>query len=229
MVKMINYQVPVSPKKCESLFVCYGEENYPQAFYDCQYPPLVLFYEGNLSLLNNKKLAVVGSRDCSNYAYEHTKRIVSTLSQKYVIVSGLAKGIDGVAHQAALQGKGTVGFLGCGIHRIYPAENRELIHEMKRNHLVMSEYHGNVAPKKHHFPWRNRLIVAAGDKLCVMAARVKSGTMHSVNEAVLLDREIYCLPYDLDDSSGTGCLEIVNSGASLLTNNILDLLLHEGG
>lgn len=225
MIQMINEQQPIKEYPCDCQYVTYGEESYPQALYDCHYPPLVLFYYGNLSLLSKPTISVVGSRDCSDYAYFYTEKIVKQLAKKYVIVSGLAKGIDGIAHTSALDGLGTVGFLGCGIDRIYPNENKALIETMKKTQLVISEYYGNLAPQKRNFPWRNRLIVAAGKKLCVMACRVRSGTMSSVNEAVLLDRDIYCLPFALDDSSGAGCLDIVNSGATLLTQDVLNMIL----
>lgn len=225
MISLLNQRVSVPYYSCHTPFITYGEEDYPECFYDCQYPPLVLFYYGNLKLLNNRTLAVVGSRDCSNYAYHMTQSIISKLSKEYVIVSGLAKGIDAQAHRVSLDGLGTVGFLGCGINRIYPYENEKLIEVMKSSQLVMSEYYGKMHPKKHYFPWRNRLIVAAGSKLLVMSCRLKSGTMRSVNEAVLLDRDIYALPFPLDDSCGEGCLQIVNEGATLLTKSIIESLL----
>ncbi len=225
MIKLINHFEAVPDYPCHCEFVTYGEDAYPKVLYDCHYPPLVLFYYGTLSHLDKPCISVIGSRDCSDYAYFQTQRIVTELAKKYVIVSGLAKGIDGVAHRSALSGMGTVGFLGCGIDTIYPNENKALIEQMKSKQLVISEYYGTVQPRKAYFPWRNRLIGAAGQSLCVMAARIRSGTMSSVNQAVLLDRDIYCLPFGLDDSSGEGCLEIVNSGGTLLTKDVLAMIL----
>lgn len=227
MIKLINKKAIVPDVKVHCSFVTYGEKDYPKCFYDCQYPPLVLFYYGHLSIINRPSLAVVGSRDCSNYAYLQTQKIINRLSHKYVIISGLAKGIDGIAHRSSLQGKGTVGFLGCGIDYIYPNENRALINDMKQNHLIMSEYYGNQSPKQYYFPWRNRLIVAAGNQLLVMAARHQSGTMRSVDEAVLINRELYVLPYGLDDSCGEACIDLVNSGATLLSESVIEMLLEK--
>ena len=218
VLRKINNKEWASPKKHDFRCVVIGDKDYPACYYRLQYPPLVLFYEGHLNLLDHDTLSVVGSREFDPYSFEMTKKLVSMVSNKKVIVSGLAKGIDTIAHQSAQQ---TVGILGCGLDIAYPRSNRRLIDYMKQNQLVISEYPFGTAPLKHHFPWRNRLIVASSKVLWVMSARFKSGTMHSVNEAITLNNEIYCLPHPFDSPLGEGCHLSINQGAMVLTKEIV--------
>jgi len=208
-----------APSQCHN-FKCtvIGDKDYPECYYRLQYPPLVLFYEGHLDLLDTKTLSVVGSREYDEYSYRMTRKLVTCINEKVVIVSGLARGIDTVAHQSAKQ---TIGILGCGLDVPYPKSNTQLIHHMKKEQLVLSEYPPGTKPLKHHFPWRNRLIVASSKVLWVMSAKFKSGTMHSVNEAISLNNDIYCLPHPYDSEFGDGCHLSINQGAMVLTKETI--------
>lgn len=218
IVRMIKRNVSVAPQKCLSNYVIYGDKDYPSCFYRLQYPPLVLFYYGKLELLNDKCISVVGSRKCDDYAIKQTQWLIASLNQDTVVVSGLAKGIDTVAHQSSYH---TVAILGCGIDRVYPACNRNLYEHIKKNHLIISEFPNDVKPLKHHFPWRNRLIAACSKKLFVMSASLKSGTMHTALEAMKMDSELYCLPYPIDNTNGDGCHLLINEGATVLTKDVV--------
>ena len=218
IVKMLQRKVTVKPQKCTSNYVIYGEKEYPQCFYRLQYPPLVLFYYGKLELLNNNCIAVVGSRDCDDYSIKQTRWLIESLGKQTVVVSGLAKGIDTIAHQSSKQ---TVAILGCGIDRVYPACNRALYEDIKKNHLLISEFPNDTKPLKYHFPWRNRLIAASSKRLFVMSASLKSGTMHTAHEAMKMDSELYCLPYPIDNVNGEGCHLLINEGATVLTKEVV--------
>ena len=113
------------------------DEMYPEAFKHLRYPPWIIFYQGNVCLLKEKGVGIVGARNCSVQALQNTDTIVQRLQSKYVIVSGLAKGIDARAH---LNASKTIGVLGCGINVIYPKENAILFERMKKSGLIISEY-----------------------------------------------------------------------------------------
>jgi len=197
---------------------------YPVELLTLKYPPFILFYCGDITLLSKKKIAIVGSRSCSQYGEEITKKITDYLSCDHVIISGMAKGIDAIAHyQAIIKGR-SIGVLGCGIDRIYPFENLNLYQVMRNQQLLISEYPGLVAPHRHHFPFRNRLIAALGSCLIVTEAKIKSGTLLTVNEALELNREVYVVPYNLSDEE-SGCNYLIKQGANIITevNDLLNI------
>lgn len=202
---------------CNYQFITYYDENYPACLMDLECPPWILFYEGNLSLLYKSCIAVVGSREPSIYGMQICHHLVSLLKKKYVIVSGLAKGIDACAHLEALS-HATIGVIGCGLDIVYPKENKELYKKMKTQ-LIISEYPQGVKPFAYHFPWRNRLIAAIGSSLCVVEAKKRSGTLLTVNEALNINREIYCVPYPFFDEGGKGCNMLISQGANILVDD----------
>lgn len=195
------------------------DKEYPATLKQLRYPPFVLFYKGNPELLNQSAISVIGSRLPESYGIEMTRKIVGNCNRKYVIVSGLAKGIDAIAHQEALNtNRKTIGVIGCGIDRIYPMENEHLYHQMSKFGCIVSEYPGYTPPRRHHFPFRNRLIAALSEKCIVTAATLKSGTMLTVNEALTLGKEVICIPYPIGSANGEGCNLLISQGASILTN-----------
>lgn len=186
------------------------DEAYPREFFDLRFPPYVLYYKGDLRLLKQKKIAVVGSRDCCPYAAEATKRLVKRYSDR-VVVSGLAKGVDAIAHRNARM---TIGILGCGIDRAYPYENRDLIKQIAEKGLILSEYPGLTPPLNYHFPFRNRLIACLADTVYIMQSSERSGTMTTVNEALEMGKEVRVLPYSLLDEHGIGNNRLIFEGAT---------------
>ena len=191
------------------------DDEYPDAFKKLRYPPWIIFYQGDLGLLKEKGVGIVGARNCSLQALQNTDLIVKRLQSKYVIVSGLAKGIDARAHQNAIR---TIGVLGCGINVIYPKENTFLFERMKYTGLIISEYPMHVKPLAYHFPWRNRLIAALSYSLVVIEASYKSGTMITVNECLELSVPIYCVPTAFQDEKHQGCNYLISNGANILVD-----------
>lgn len=187
------------------------DETYPKAFLELKYPPFVLYYEGNINLLKEDCIGIVGSRNPCDYSIKATE-LLAKASNK-VIVSGLAKGIDKIAHQNANK---TIGILGSGINYYYPLENKELIDDMKNNQLVISEYPDKVKPLAYHFPFRNRLIAALSKTVYIMETKELSGTMTTVNEALELGKEIKVLPFELFQSNGKGNLKLIHEGADII-------------
>ncbi len=202
----------------DGMFVTIVDEEYPIQLRTLGFPPWVIFYEGDLSLLNKEAVAVIGSRNASSYGIRVCRHIVSLLKERYVIVSGVAKGIDAIAHREAFTNH-TIGVIGCGLDIMYPRENKGIYEQLKANHLMISEYPHGVKPFAHHFPWRNRLIAALSSAIIVIEANVKSGTMLTVNEALALNKPIYCVPHAYFDVQGKGCNLLISQGAYPLVDD----------
>lgn len=186
------------------------DKDYPKRFLDLKYPPIVLFYKGDISLLHKRCIGIVGSRIPCDYAIKATKLLSDSHKDK-VIVSGLAKGIDYYAHDSAYK---TIGILGCGIDYIYPYSNYPLYKKIEKNGLIISEYPFMSKPLAYHFPFRNRLISALSERIYIMQSRSRSGTMTTVNEALELGREIRVLPYDIFNENGTNNNQLIYEGAT---------------
>ncbi len=198
-------------------YVTLLDKEYPHQLMPLKYKPWVLFYEGNLSLLKQEMVTVIGSRKISENGKRCTNELITNLRDNYVIVSGLAKGVDGYAHTMALEkGRNTIAVIGSGIDVHYPKENDYLYHRIIREGLIISEYPFGTRPYAYHFPWRNRILAALGKAVIVVEANKQSGTMITVNEALELGKEIYCFPHGYFDSNGTGCNMLIMEGCNII-------------
>ena len=215
IAKAIQNQEPYSIIDYPYSYVTIVDKEYPSCFKTLRYPPWILFYIGNIHLLDLKCIGIVGARNCSDQALINTETVVNHVKKKYCIVSGLAKGIDACAHQNALDAH-TIGIIGCGIDRIYPSQNAYLYQQMKERHLILSEYPMGIAPLAKHFPWRNRLIAACVESLIVIEAKYRSGTMLTVNECLELSKTVYCLPTAFGNYEYMGCNYLISNGAMIL-------------
>ena len=159
-------------KELKSKYTTIISDDYPAALKEINCPPFVLFYYGDLNLVNTKCIGVIGMRQPSDYGIEVTKTIVSKLVlENYTIVSGMALGIDAMAHQSAMNVLGkTIAVLGSGIDNCYPLKNKAIYEIMKVNQLIISEYPGNLVPKKINFPRRNRIISGLSESILVTEA-----------------------------------------------------------
>ena len=151
--------------------------------------------------------------EVSVYGVMVSQQIVEKLKNDFTIVSGLAKGIDTIAHSGAVK---TIAVVGNGINVCYPKNNSELYKYMKEQQLIISEYPLDTPPEKYHFPFRNRLIAALGESLIVPQATLHSGAMITVNEALALGKEVYTVPYRLTDPEGSGCNYLLGQGAKMI-------------
>ena len=200
--------------KCKVLTLL--DYDYPLRLKQMTCAPIVLFYYGDISLLDNEQtLAVVGSREYSEYGKFCTEKIVSEIAKGRVIISGLARGIDALAHECAIRNGGrTIAVLGSGIDNCWPPENQELYEEIKKNHLVISEYPGMSTPDKKHFPMRNRIVVGLSNGVYVPQINSEaSGTMISFALAARLNKDVYVAPYPL--GSDTVNNKLIEEGASI--------------
>lgn len=193
-------------------------KNYPDTLKQITCPPFVLFYYGDLSLINDKCIGVVGKRKSSEYGNYATEYLVKQLvNEQYTIVSGMALGIDAVAHQSAINNDGkTIAILGSGIDYCYPKRNQKLYNDLKENHLIMSEYPGELVPQKMNFPRRNRIISGLSESILVTEADKRSGTMITVGHALEQGKDIYCIPARINDANG--CNYLIQQGAKLVMN-----------
>lgn len=211
--KALEVQEDYLPIKMDQPCITIVDKEYPACLKELEKPPWILFYEGNLDLLSSCKIAIVGSRSYSFEAKKVTETIVRMLAKRYTIVSGMAKGIDTLAH---FYSQNTIGVIAHGLDICYPKENAWLYQRMKQSQLLLSEYPRGVVPQKHYFPFRNRVIVALGKSLVVTSCKERGGSMVSVNEALKLNREIYTVPYSLCDPYAQGCNHLIEQGANLI-------------
>ena len=216
-------------KHKEFLFIL--DDNYPDYLKEIYNPPIGLFYQGDISLLQTPCIAIVGSRDASSYGRDIIKEIVPGLVRRgLTLVSGLASGIDTAAHQESIYNKGkTIGIIGCGLDRIYPKEGKHLQTYMGKNHLVLSEYPEGTPPLPYHFPERNRIIAGVSLGTCIIEAKVRSGSLITASLSLEMGREVFAVPGSILGSGSIGCLKLIQEGAKCVTcaKDILDELIYK--
>ncbi|MCQ2801841.1 MAG: DNA-processing protein DprA [Bacilli bacterium] len=204
-------------KNLKSKVVTCFDDDYPQQLKTVQKPPFVLYYHGDLSLARDKhkSISVVGSRKNSPYGEAVTNKLVKDLCKELVIVSGMARGIDGIAHRACIANGGkSIAVLGCGINVCYPASNLDVYDEMKKHHLILSEYPDLTEPNPLYFPIRNRIIAALSDCLLVTEGQRNSGT--SITATITLENggNVCCVPTRIGENSV--CNHLIAYGAALV-------------
>jgi DNA processing protein len=191
-------------------------------------PALYLRGSGEPELLARRAVAVVGARSCSPYGAQVARMLGRELSAAgVVVVSGLARGIDGEAHRGALESGGpTVGVLGCGIDRDYPAVNATLSRRMEDGGLVVSEYEPGIEPAPWRFPARNRIIAGLCEAVVVVEARERSGALITADFALEEGREVFAVPGEITNALSVGSNALLKLGATPLTStaDVLDAL-----
>ena len=211
-----KYKKMVQELECKTLTLM--DSNYPEHLRAISKPPLVLYYYGDIDLISNYRnnISVVGSRNFNDYGANMTKKIVSGLSQNgYVIISGMALGIDTIAHTEAIVNNGkTVAVLGTGIDYCYPSSNNKLYKELKEYHLVISEYPGDYPGEPSSFPIRNRIIAGLSKTVVITQAGYHSGTLITATLALMGNADVMCVPYPADAQSE--CNRLIMNGAYLV-------------
>ncbi len=195
------------------------DDEYPERLKTIYQPPWVLFAKGDLSLLKiNKTLAVVGSRNATEYGFNSIDYLFPSLIEKNtLIVSGLAKGIDAHAHKSAIKlGGKTIGVIAGGFHHLYPKENSKLAEYMMKKQLVLSEYPPEAYPAKWHFPMRNRIISGLSEGTLVIEARKKSGSLITADFALNDGRNVFAVPGSILTPDSDGVHYLIQQGAKLI-------------
>lgn len=193
------------------------DDVYPWELSEIYNPPALIFYKGNLNLLELPKLAVVGSRECSKTGLQSIQKIIKELNNETVIVSGLARGIDTCAHMSALQNGGkTIGVIGTGLDVFYPKANKKLQEYIGERHLVLTEYGPGEQPLKYHFPERNRIIAGLSRAVLVSEAKMRSGSLITCERAMEEGRDVFAIPGSILDGRSDGCHHLIQEGAKLV-------------
>lgn len=191
------------------------DDLYPENLKEAYLPPIVLFYFGDLGLLENKALAIVGSRNNTEYSVEVIRRLMpDVINNGITIVSGLAKGVDRLAHLAAIANHGkTIAVIGTGLDQYYPRENESLQRAIAKNHLLLSEYPVGCRPARYHFPERNRIIAGLVRSILVTEAKYRSGSLITANLALQNNRNVLSVPGRIDSELSVGCNDLIQAGA----------------
>lgn len=204
----------------------WADPRYPQRLREIPDPPVFLYTVGDLGLLDNPGVGMVGSRECSRYGIELAHRIAMDLSDTGVtVISGLAYGIDREAHLGGLKGPGSsIAVMGTGPDLIYPASNRDIWRELAEKGLILSEFPPGTKPLSGNFPLRNRIISGLSLGVLVVEATTKSGSLITARLAMEQGREVFAVPGPVSLKSYRGCHEIINKGAKLV-HGAEDILL----
>ena len=218
-------------KSIKDIHVCtIYDIDYPISLLQYEDAPFGIFYKGNISMVNEKKnISIVGSRKCTRYGIDVTNSMVEQLGPYEInIVSGMAKGIDTVAHRAAIKNNiNTIAVLGSGIDVIYPKENYRLYHEVLENSgCIISEFPLGTPPLSRNFPMRNRIISGMCELLVVTEGGEKSGTLITVGAALEQGKNIIVVPGSIFSSESKGTNKLIKDGAYVYTDieDVLNLL-----
>ncbi len=211
--------------KIQALFLT--NEVYPKRLLNCYDSPTLLFYKGAASLNAPKVIAIVGTRSNTDYGKVFTEKLVRDLAaQNILIVSGLAFGIDAIAHKAALKnGVQTVGVVGHGLDKIYPAQHASLAKEMiTEGGGVLSEFFSGTKPDKHNFPLRNRIVAGMSDATVIVESSVKGGSMITAKLADGYNRDVFAVPGRTTDKVSLGCNYLIKYNKAILLTDADELL-----
>lgn len=198
-------------------FLPFWHENYPARLKGISDAPAALYGMGRMAEEKRKAVAVIGARACSGYGREVTQYFASGLAREgVVVVSGLARGVDGIAGLSALKAGGSsIAVLGCGVDICYPPENRKLYERLIEEGCLLSEYLPGTKPDARLFPPRNRIISGLSDLVLVTEARERSGTLITVDMALEQGRDVFAVPGRITDGCSRGCNRLIGSGAGI--------------
>ncbi len=201
--------------------ITWEDDAYPEALRHIHDSPFLLYMRGQITPRDARAIGVVGSRRTTHYGTSVGRQLSFQLAQAgYTIISGLARGIDTVAHEAALSAGGrTIAVLGSGIGNVYPPENQGLADEIAKNGAVLSEFPVLYVPDRQSFPLRNRIVAGMSQGLLVIEAPVRSGSLITANQALEAGRPVFAVPGPIDRPTSEGCHRLIQSGAKLVTSS----------
>ena len=218
----------------EIRFICYKnitplfylEKDYPVRLKQCHDSPLMLYYKGTADLNVPKVVAMVGTRNATEYGRDMCRKIIEGLvEQNVLIISGLAYGIDTWSHKAALENKlETVGILGHGLDRVYPYANRSLAEKMLESGGLLSEYMSSTLPDRENFPMRNRIIAGMSDAVVVVEAAETGGALITAEIANSYNRDVFAIPGRIGDLHSEGCNKLIKINKAALLQSAKDII-----
>jgi DNA processing protein len=203
--------------KIHPLFIT--DKNYPQRLLNCYDSPTLLYYRGAADLNVSKIIAVIGTRNHTEYGKQFTEKLIRDLAPHHVlVVSGLAYGIDGIAHKSAIKNQlPTVGVLAHGLDQIYPSDHANLAKDMiKQNGGLLTEFRSISKPDKHNFPIRNRVVAGMCDATIVIETGIKGGSMITAELANSYNKDVFAVPGKVTDTKSAGCNYLIKSNKAML-------------
>lgn len=205
-------------------------QDYPRKLIDLPDRPLILYAKGDLSLLEQKAVAIVGTRMPSNYGRMVTEKLSSELAQSgLVVVSGLCYGVDEISHRKTLEvGGKTIAVVGSGFKKIYPATNTPLAEEIAQKGLLLSEYPPSFQPKRYTFPRRNRIVAGLSDGVLIVEAGLKSGTIHTKEFAAEYGKDLFAVPGNISNSKSDLPNQLIKSGQAECVLSANDIINYYG-
>lgn len=208
-------------EKPHNTVILRGEDSFPHLLNCIPDAPNLIFVKGDKSLLSQPQLAMVGSRKATHYGLANARDIATELGNAgFVITSGLALGIDGQSHTAALAaGAKTIAVLGTGIEKCYPHRHRDLYRQIEQSGALVSEFPINLSPRPYHFPQRNRVISGLSVAVIVVEANIKSGSLTTANHAAVQGREVFAIPGSIRHPGASGCHKLISDGAQLVQSS----------
>jgi len=203
----------------QPLFMTSG--NYPKRLLNSYDAPVLLYYRGNVDLNASRIISIIGTRSNTEYGKTTTEKLIADFKEfSPLIVSGLAFGIDAIAHKGAMQNDlATVGVLGHGLQTIYPAQHKSMAKDMLLRGGLLTEFTSTTKPDKHNFPRRNRIVAAIADATIVVETAIRGGSMITAELANSYNRDVFAVPGRMTDTKSAGCNYLIqNNKAILLTN-----------
>ncbi|MES2807806.1 MAG: DNA-processing protein DprA, partial [Bacteroidota bacterium] len=208
----------------------YIDPRYPKRLKNCVDSPLLLYSKGNANYNNQKVISIVGTRNATDYGRQLCEELIAEIKQYDVLVaSGLAHGIDVIAHKECLKHNvATVGVFGHGLDMIYPAANRTTAHKMLENGGWLTEYPSGTIANRENFPQRNRIVAGMADATIVVEASIKGGALITAEIANSYNRDVYAFPGRLGDTYSEGCNFLIRNNKAGLLTCVADLAYHLG-
>lgn len=203
------------------------DNDYPKRLLNCYDSPTLLYYKGNANLNASKIIAIIGTRTHTDYAKQVTEQLIKELSgQQISIVSGLAFGVDAIAHRSAIKNNlPTVGVLAHGLDQVYPPSHSELAKDMIRNGGgLLTEFRSYTNPDKHNFPTRNRIVAGMCDATIVIETGVKGGSMITAELANGYNKDVFAIPGKITDVKSAGCNHLIKNNKAVLLADTEELL-----
>jgi DNA processing protein len=211
--------------KITPLFIT--DKNYPRRLLNCYDSPTLLFYKGNADLNAAKIIAIIGTRNHTEYAKQQTDTLVKELrEQNVVVVSGMAYGVDALSHKASIKnGLPTVGVLAHGLDQVYPAEHTNLAKDMlKHGGGLLTEFRSGTKPDKHNFPTRNRIVAGMSDATVVIETGIKGGSMITAELANGYNKDVFAYPGRVSDTKSSGCNHLIKTNKAMLLTDAQELI-----
>lgn len=210
--------------KITPLFI--SGSGYPKRLLNCYDCPVLLYFRGNADLNSSRIISIVGTRNNSDYGRTVTEKIIEELSAlNILVISGLAFGIDTIAHRSALKNNlNTIGVLAHGLNRMYPLQNKTLARQMTSQGGLLTEFISNTNPDKQNFPRRNRIVAGICDALIIMESGKKGGSLITAELGNSYNKDVFAIPGRVNDMKSEGCNYLIKNNKAALINNAADLV-----